>query len=393
MHARKLIMGCACDVQVTQTVCLAAVISLSCATATIKTMKTDRQPNLVIFRIGSIGDTVVALPCFHAVARAFPRHRKILLTNAVASARASSVETVLEGTGLIDQALYFPVGRGKLSHSIALASQLRQLSAEALVYLAPRTTGLQVYRDLLFFRAAGIRRVLGAPLGIGARECHADPVTHDLEPEAERLARILSPEIPVDLSPASWDLRLTPAEHATAAQKLSGLLGWRPLVALSPGAKIPAKDWGEERWAALIGLLQVRIPAVTLVFVGAPDERPLTERLAQQWSGAKLNLCGQLTPRESAAVLGRCNMLVCHDSGPMHLAASQGVRCVALFGSFNRPRQWFPYGRDHVVIYESTGVQHISVERVADSVEAAVRMLHTPTLHAEPRVVHLGSRR
>ena len=355
-------------------------------------MGAERQPNLVIFRIGSIGDTVVALPCFHAIERAFPRHRKVLLTNAVASARASSVETVLEGTGMIDQALYFPVGRGKLRHSVGLASQLRQLAPEVLIYLAPRTTGVQVYRDLLFFRAAGIRRVVGAPLGIGARECHVDPITHELEPEAERLARILSPEIPVDLSPASWDLRLSPTEHATAAQKLSGLLGWRPLVALSPGAKIPAKDWGEERWAELIGLLQLRIPAVTLVFLGAPDERPLTERLAQFWSGPKLNLCGELTPRESAAVLGRCNMLVCHDSGPMHLAASQGVRCIALFGNFNRPRQWFPYGRDHVVIYEPTGVQHIGVERVADSVEAAVRSLHLAEMPTEPRVVHLARR-
>ena len=114
--------------------------------------------NLIIFRIGSIGDTVVALPCFHAISRAFPRHRKVLLTNALASARASSVESVIEGTGLIDTTLYFPVGRGKLSHSVALARQLRQVDAEALVYLAPRTTGLQVYRDLLFFRAAGDRK-------------------------------------------------------------------------------------------------------------------------------------------------------------------------------------------------------------------------------------------
>ena len=355
-------------------------------------MLPESQANLVIFRIGSIGDTAVALPCFHAIERAFPRHRKVLLTNAVASARASSVEAVLEGTGMIDQALYFPVGSGKLRHSVALARQLRQLAPEFLIYLAPRTTGIQVYRDLLFFRAAGIRRVIGAPLGIGARECHVDPATHELEPEAERLARILSPEIPVNLSPASWDLRLTPAEHATAAEKLTGLLGWRPLVALSPGAKVTAKDWGEARWAELIGLLQLRIPAVTLVFVGAPDERPLTERLAQRWNGPKLNLCGQLTPRESAAVLSRCNMLVCHDSGPMHLAAAQGVRCIALFGNFNRPRQWFPYGRDHVVIYEPMGVQHISVERVADSVEAAVRLLHLAEAPEEPRMVHLARR-
>jgi heptosyltransferase III len=357
-----------------------------------KPMSVDRQPNLVIFRIGSLGDTVVALPCFHAIARAFPKHRKVLLTNALDSARASSVEAVLEGTGLIDEALYFPAGRGKLSHSVALARQLRQLDAKELVYLAPRTTGLQVYRDLLFFRAAGIRHVIGAPLGLGARECRPDPLTHELEPEAERLARILTPYFPVELSPPSWDLRLAAHEHATATQRLAGLLGWRPLIAISPGARVPAKDWGEERWNALVRLLQVRIPAVSLVFLGAPDERPLTERLAQLWTGAKLNLCGELTPRESAAVLGRCNMLVCHDSGPMHLAATQGTRCVALFGNFNRPRQWFPYGRDHVVIYEPLGVRHISVERVADAVEAAVRALHPSTIHDVPRVVQIARR-
>ena len=128
------------------------------------------------------------------------------------------------------------------------------------------------------------------------------------------------------------------------------------------------------------------------MFLGAPDERPLAERLAQLWSGAKLNLCGELTPRESAAVLGRCNMLVCHDSGPMHLAATQGTRCVALFGNFNRPRQWFPYGPDHVVIYEPLGVRHISVERVADAVEAAVRALHPSTIHDVPRVVQIARR-
>ena len=346
----------------------------------------ERQPNLVIFRIGSIGDTVVAVPCFHAIARAFPIHRRVLLTNAVDSKRASSAESVLEGTGLIDGALYFPVGRGKLSHSIVLARQLRQLEPEALIYLAPRTSGLQVYRDLLFFHAAGIRRIIAAPLGIGARECRVDPLTGELEHEANRLARILGEAIPVDLTRASWDLRITAAEEATAQAHLAGLLGWRPLVAVSAGAKVLAKDWGEERWDALIRLLQVRIPAISLVFVGAPDERALTERLARGWEGPKLNLCGKLTPRESAAVLGKCNLLLCHDSGPMHLAAACGTSCVALFGNFNLPQQWFPYGPDHRVIYEAEGVRKISVERVADTVESAIHALRDDGVREQHRI-------
>jgi ADP-heptose:LPS heptosyltransferase len=336
----------------------------------------EKQPNLIIFRIGSIGDTVVAVPCFHAVARAYPQHRRILLTNAVDSVRASSVESVLQGTGLIHGTLYFPPGRAKLGYSVALSRQLRQLDAEALVYLSPRATGLQVYRDLLFFRAAGIRNIIGAPITPGARECHIDPLTGELEHEAERLARNLNPMIAVDLGGPSWDLCLSAAERVTAAERMSRILGWRPIVAMAPGARIPAKDWGEDRWDALLGLLQVRAPALSLVFVGAPDERPLAERLGGRWSGVKLNLCGELTPRESAAVLEKCDLLLCHDSGPMHLAASQGTRCLALFGNFNRPRQWFPYGSNHIVIHETEGVRNISVERVADAVEAAVHSLH-----------------
>src|SRR6266581_1639050 len=160
-------------------------------------MSAERKSNLLIFRIGSIGDTVVALPCFHAIARAYPSHRRILLTNALASARASSVEAVLEGTGLIHEAIYFPVGRGKLKYSVELAQRLRRLNADALIYLAPRPTGLPVYRDFVFFKLAGIRRIIGAPLGVRSRSFRVDPQTGEREFEAERLARVLGTAIPV----------------------------------------------------------------------------------------------------------------------------------------------------------------------------------------------------
>lgn len=332
----------------------------------------DSTPTVVIFRIGSIGDTVVALPCFHAIARAFPGYRRILLTNSVDSTRQSSVENLLNGTRLVHETLHFPAGGGNLRVSLALARQLRKLNPQVLVHLAPRTTAMQVYRDLLFFRAAGVRNIIGAPFTAGLRECAVDPNTGELEHEAERLARILAPRITVDLRRPAWDLCLGATEEGTAERCLSGLPPWLPIVAMAPGARVAAKDWGPDRWQALIGLLRQRLPAMSLVFVGAPDERSLVERLSAQWTGAKVNLCGELTPRESAAVLGRCHLLLCHDSGPMHLAASQGTRCLALFGHFNRPRQWFPYGDDHTVIYQADGLRSIRIEQVAEAVEVAV---------------------
>ena len=81
-----------------------------------------------------------------------------------------------------------------------------------------------------------------------------------------------------------------------------------------------------------------------------------------------MNLCGRLTPRESAACFAEARLFLGHDSGPMHLAAAVGTRCVAIFAARNIPRVWFPYGRGHRVVYHEVscmgcGLETCSVER------------------------------
>jgi glycosyltransferase involved in cell wall biosynthesis len=46
--------------------------------------------------------------------------------------------------------------------------------------------------------------------------------------------------------------------------------------------------------------------------------------------------------------------MVCHDSGPMHLAATMGVPCVAIFSARAKPGEWFPRGDHHTVLYHKT---------------------------------------
>jgi heptosyltransferase-3 len=326
----------------------------------------------VIFHIGSIGDTVVMLPCLHAIARHLPDQRRILLTNKPDSARASSAESVLGESGLIDGVEYYPPGLGSPAAALLLLRRLRATRARTLVYLAPRTSIWQVRRDLPFFRLAGIRRFLGLPHNQRALERRVDH-QGNIEPEAQYLARKLSRDIPVDLGAANWDLKLSAVESAAAQDRLAAVPPGLPKVALSPGAKWVSKDWGEARWTALVQQLRARTPNVCLLMLGAADERALAQRILSHWNGAALNLCGELSARESAAVLGHCGLLVCHDSGPMHLAATQGTACVALFGNLNQPRQWFPWGNQHHVIHEPRGVTLISVAAVADAVIGKVQ--------------------
>lgn len=360
-------------------------------------MDTPRRPCVLIFRLGSIGDTVVALPCFNAVARHYPRHRRILLTNALTSQRASSAETVLDGTGLVDEVLYYPVGDFSLRHLLQLLGRLRRLRPSALIYLAERPTAVPVYRDVAFFRAAGVRTLIGVPWSAVARAGQRDPLTRELEPEAQRLAQLLESHMPVSLEPREWDLKLSAAEIAKADALLAPLAlgdthalvgsralenglpasvgqpvaGTPPLIAMAPGAKVPAKDWGKDHWEALLRSTGARFAGVGLALVGAADERSLCEGLAPLWAGPVVNLCGVLTPRETAAAFQRCRLLVCHDSGPMHLAAAVKTRCVALFGNYNQPRKWYPFGTGHRVIHEPQGVRAITVERVAREMQFA----------------------
>src|ERR1022692_4022661 len=56
---------------------------------------------VLIYRLGSLGDTVVALPCFHLIARTYPNAERRLLTNFPVHAKAPAAAAVLGDSGLV----------------------------------------------------------------------------------------------------------------------------------------------------------------------------------------------------------------------------------------------------------------------------------------------------
>ena len=317
-------------------------------------MKIER---VLIYRLGSLGDTVVALPCFHQIARAFPNAERRLLTNLPVHSKAPAAFAVLEGSGLIAEQngyLRYPIGTRNFSELLALRRQIRQWRPQVLIYLTARRRWQQVARDVAFFRLCGIPRIIGAPFSQDVRLNHIDATSGIYAQEASRLARSLPALGEIDLSnAANWNLRLSPAENARAQQELLPL-GNRPFFACSLGTKVPANDWGGDNWRAVLRSLAQQYPDFGLVLIGAPEERAASDFVATEWQGRCVNLCGSLTPRESAAVLARARLFLGHDSGPVHLAAAVQTRCVAVFGARNHEGVWFPCGNGHKVLYHRT---------------------------------------
>ena len=82
---------------------------------------------------------------------------------------------------------------------------------------------------------------------------------------------------------------------------------------------------------------------VQLVLLAGPKEVWSTVRI-HEGSGRLVPVVGaDLDLADLAGLLGRLDLLVTYDSGPMHLAAALGVRCVAIFGPTD-PRRTSPFG-------------------------------------------------
>jgi heptosyltransferase III len=324
---------------------------------------------VIIFRLGSLGDTVIALPCFHLIARCFPQAERIALTNVPHSKEAVPLESILVNGGLIHNCVGYPLMTRNIAPLLELRRKLRATGADTLIYLQRRINLAYVYRDVLFFRACGFRRIVGAPLTRDANFGRVDPKTGEVEQEASRLARSMAPLGAIDLDDqAGWDLNLTVGERERADEVLRPL-GGKPFVAVSVGGKLAIQDWGDENWSELMSRLAPKL-AVPLVFVGGPEDSSRSLRLAEGWTAPALDACGRLTPRETAALLRRATFFVGHDSGPLHLAAASGLRCVSLFGSRDRPRIWHPVGRHHRTFHDVDGVKNIPPEQVASAVTA-----------------------
>jgi heptosyltransferase III len=342
----------------------------------------SRFRRVLVFRLGSIGDFLISLPCFHLVRNRFPLDEIALLTNIPASNRAAPAEAILEGTGLVDRYVKYQGGRD-LRQLAGLRSEIRALAPHILIYLAEPRGMLSIYRDYLFFRWCGIDRIVGLPMmprSLAPRP--PAPGTTLWESEARRLGRQIASlgGINFDLA-ENWDLHLSPEERAEARRLLSSLGdvmtmrgGHKRVVGLSIGTKQKVNDWGDESWRAVLN--QLGSLDFALILLGGMEDRERSQRLAEGWAGPSLNLCGLISPRTSAAVLQRIDLLLCHDSGPMHLASAVGTRCVAVFSRRNPPGLWFPFGPDHDVLYPSSrsgSIRSIPPRQVA---AAAVRMLH-----------------
>jgi lipopolysaccharide heptosyltransferase I len=138
----------------------------------------------------------------------------------------------------------------------------------------------------------------------------------------------------------------------TAIEAFLAASGTKPgdrVVVINPGAARPEKRWPTERFAAVTRELLTGSHARVIVLWG-PEEADTARAIARV--GATLAPATDLPAM--VALLRRASVVLSGDTGPLHVAAALGIRCVGLFGPTSAARNG-PYGAGHRTLQAPDG--------------------------------------
>lgn len=124
------------------------------------------------------------------------------------------------------------------------------------------------------------------------------------------------------------------------------------VVGIAAGTSESAKSrmWPKNRFAELSEGLIEKYNA-KIVFVGGKKEAELVNEIQKLTKNKTINFSGKTNLKQLFYLIEKCNVFISNDTGPMHIAAAQGVKTIGLFGP-NLPSRFSPYGKGNIGIYK-----------------------------------------
>jgi len=126
-------------------------------------------------------------------------------------------------------------------------------------------------------------------------------------------------------------------------------LSGKKIAVISPGAKWFTKRWIPEKFASL-GKALLKKYCDILIFVGSSDEYELCHEICKEIGGDTINLAGKTDFHAAGEIIRRCNIFIGNDSGLGHFASAVGTPAVILFGPTVKEFGFFPFRSKSTVI-------------------------------------------
>ena len=117
----------------------------------------------------------------------------------------------------------------------------------------------------------------------------------------------------------------------------------------STGMSGYAREWKDENYAELGKRITGEYPDVRILLTGAKDDFERCEKIKNDIGKNTLNLAGKNTMGIDVAIVKKSNLMVCGNTGILHMSASVGTQTIGLHGP-NNPLTWGAYDKNAVSI-------------------------------------------
>jgi ADP-heptose:LPS heptosyltransferase len=308
---------------------------------------------ILVVELWNIGDVVIATAALQALRMRYPDAW-------IAFLGKPHAEEILRGSGLVDEVITFDFPWTSETHKYRLSRYDRHAIKALFRRLREERFDLTVdcrmdFRSNIVTFATRAKRRIGYAFGGGTflltDAIPASPRAHHKVRDWLRLLEAVGSQRGTkaitrsdDGKPLAPRLTLLPEERQAAAAKLE-VMGIAPrdlILAIHVGASRPEKTWPADQFVEVADALADSYGARIVVLVDPAGQ------------GANLsfrNKACYVQPglRELMGFIGSCDLLICNDSAPMHIADALGVPVVAVFTT-GTPRWYGPSGKRQKVV-------------------------------------------
>jgi len=322
------------------------------------------QPKrILVVRFSAIGDVIHGLPLAVALRTRFPHTEIAWLVEDKAA-------PLLHGHWALDRLIIVRKGWMKSWSEIKLMRKRLQA-------FAPETAiDLQgLFKSSFAAWLSGAKYRIGFD-GVDGREGSRWFNNYRVVPtESHVIDRNLQLLQPFDIAGCSVDFDLPECEmdHRSAKSLLhrEGLDGDFAIINVGAGWK--SKLWREDRYAAVAKYLLDQWNLPSLVVWAGSEEQRMAETVVQEANGAAI-LSSPTTLNELAALSRLATLFIGSDTGPLHIAAAVGARCIGLYGPMSAKRNG-PYGvQNRSLQVRSPGGTNISPHRAPRDLMDAIKV-------------------
>lgn len=293
--------------------------------------------NILIVRLGALGDIVHTIPAAAALRQAFPDARIDWLVEAKHRAMVDLV------TGVDRPVL---LERPSIAGWLDVTRRMREVTYD----IAIDFQGLM--KSAVLARASGARRVIGFSIW-HLREKGARPFYSEIyrDTPAERADHIVRQNLTLlrSLGVSDMTIRFPLRDvHSPALEQIRTALGVEhPFALINPGAAWPNKRWPSDRFGEIAAFLR-EIRGLPSFVLWGPGEEGLAGAVVERSAGAARIAPGTRVA-DLVAVSRAASLMVSGDTGPLHIAAAVGTPTVSLFGPTD-PHRNGPWRPDDVAV-------------------------------------------